>query len=49
MPWGADLYADIRSVIETARRRAVGAFEAVRLTLDKIPLSNRQPIPIPTG
>lgn len=47
--WGADLYADIRSVIETARRRAVGAFEAVRLTIDKIPLSSRKPIPIPTG
>ena len=31
--WGASLYADIRSVIETARRNAVGAFQAIRLTL----------------
>ena len=27
------LYADIRSVIETARRRAIGALDAIRLTL----------------
>ena len=26
--WGAKLYADIRSIIETARRRAIGAREA---------------------
>jgi transposase len=31
--WGAKLYADIRSVIETARRRAIGALQAIRLTL----------------
>jgi transposase len=31
--WGAKLYADIRSVIETARRRAIDALEAIRLTL----------------
>ncbi len=31
--WGAELYADIRSVIETARRHAVSAFHAIRLTL----------------
>jgi transposase len=31
--WGAALYADVRSVIETARRRAIGAFQAIRLTL----------------
>ena len=31
--WGARLYADIRGVIETARRRAIGALEAIRLTL----------------
>lgn len=36
--WGAKLYADIRSVIETARRRAVGALEAIRLTLARMPL-----------
>ena len=35
---GARLYADIRSVIETARRRAIGALEAIRLTLAGIPL-----------
>lgn len=32
--WAAHLYADIRSVIETARRRAIGALDAIRLTLD---------------
>jgi transposase len=31
--WGARLYADVRSVIETARRRAIGALDAIRLTL----------------
>lgn len=36
--WGARLYADIRSVIETARRRAIGALEAIRLTLADTPL-----------
>jgi len=39
--WGAKLYADTRSVIETGRRRAIGAFEAIRLTLA------RKPLPIP--
>jgi transposase len=38
--WAANLYADIRSVIETARRRAVGAFDAIRLALDGKPLPN---------
>jgi transposase len=32
--WGAKLYADIRSTLETARRRAIGAFQAIRLTLN---------------
>jgi len=36
--WGARLYADIRSVIETARRRAIGALQAIRLTLTGTPL-----------
>jgi transposase len=36
--WGAALYADIRSVIETARRRAVRAIDAIRLTLQGKPL-----------
>jgi transposase len=36
--WGAELYADIRSVVETARRRAIGAYEAIRLTLAGKPL-----------
>jgi transposase len=31
--WGAALYADIRSVVETARRRGTKAFHAIRLTL----------------
>jgi hypothetical protein len=36
--WGARLYADIRSVIETARRRAIRAIAAIRLTLAGKPL-----------
>jgi transposase len=36
--WGARLYADIRSVIETARRRTIGALDAIRLTLAGRPL-----------
>ena len=31
--WGAKFYADIRSVVETARRRSVHAIDAIRLTL----------------
>ena len=37
--WGAKLYADIRSVVETARRRGVRALEAIRLTLASEPLA----------
>jgi transposase len=36
--WGAKLYADIRSVIETARRRTIGALQAIRITLAGEPL-----------
>jgi transposase len=36
--WGAALYADIRSVVETARRRSIRAIDAIRLTLDDRPL-----------
>jgi transposase len=36
--WGAALYADVRSVLETARRRGVAILDAVRLTLDGTPL-----------
>lgn len=36
--WGASLYADIRSVLETARRRAIGPLDAIRLTLQGNPL-----------
>lgn len=36
--WGAKLYADIRSVVETGRRRAIGALHAIRLTLAGKPL-----------
>jgi Transposase IS66 family len=38
--WGAKLYAEIRSVIETARRRSIGALEAIRLTLAGTPLAD---------
>jgi len=36
--WGAELYANVRSVMETARRRGVGLLNALRLTLDGQPL-----------
>jgi transposase len=36
--WGAKLYADIRSVLETARRRAINPLRAIRLTLNGEPL-----------
>ncbi len=36
--WGARLYADIRSVLETARRRSIGLLRAIRLTLENQPL-----------
>ena len=36
--WGANLYADVRSVIETARRRGIGLLKAIRLTLQGTPL-----------
>jgi len=35
--WGVKLYGDIRSVIETACRRSIGALEAIRLTLAGTP------------
>jgi transposase len=36
--WGAKLYADVRSVFETARRRGLPILQAIRLTLDEQPL-----------
>ena len=36
--WGAHLYADIRSVVETTRRRSVRAIDAIRLTLKGKPI-----------
>jgi len=36
--WGADLYANVRSVIETARRRGIGLLHALRLTFQGQPL-----------
>jgi transposase len=41
--WGAKLYADIRSVIETARRRAVGPLDAIISTLNGLPLAENSP------
>ena len=32
--WGARLYADVRSVFETARRRGMALLHSIRLTLD---------------
>ena len=37
-PWGASLYADLRSVLETARRRAIPPLQAIALTLKNAPL-----------
>ena len=37
--WGAKLYADIRSVMETARRRAIGPLDAISRTLAGKPLT----------
>ena len=37
--WGADLYANLRSVMETARRRGIGILPALRLTLQGNPLA----------
>ena len=36
--WGAKFYADLRSVIETGRRRSIRAIDAIRLTLQCVPL-----------
>ncbi len=36
--WGAALYADIRSVIETARRQGTRTIDAIRLTLQDVPI-----------
>src|SRR6202795_279166 len=36
--WGAKLYADVRSVVETARRRRIPILQSIRLTLDERPL-----------
>ncbi len=36
--WGASLYADVRSVFETARRRGRPVLRSIRLTLDGQPL-----------
>ena len=36
--WGATLYADVRSVFETARRRRIPILQSIRLTLDEHPL-----------
>ena len=37
--WGADLYANVRSVLETARRRGIGILRAIRQTLEGLPLA----------
>jgi hypothetical protein len=38
LQWGAKLYADVRSVFKTARRRGIANLQAIRLTLDEQPL-----------
>lgn len=41
--WGAKFYADFRSVIETARRRALNPLQAIILTLTNTPLPCQPP------
>jgi transposase len=41
--WGANLYADIRSVVESARRRSIGALDAIRATLSRISFVDLRP------
>ncbi len=36
--WEAKLYADIRFVVETARRHSIRAIDAIRLTLQEKPI-----------
>ena len=36
--WGAHFYADLRSTVETGRRRSIRAIDAIRLTLQGMPL-----------
>jgi transposase len=36
--WGATLYANVRSVVETARRRGIPILRAIKLTLQGTPL-----------
>jgi transposase len=33
--WGADLYAAVRSVIDTATRRGMGAYQVIHATLQR--------------
>ena len=40
--WGAKFYADLRSLIETGRRRSIRALDAIRLTLQGAP----PPLPV---
>ena len=42
--WAAHLYADIRSVVETARRRAIGVLDAIRATLNDSPFHSATPL-----
>lgn len=41
--WGAEFYANIRSVIKTGRRRGIGALKAIQLTLCGLPLAAASP------
>jgi hypothetical protein len=43
--WGAELHADIRSVVETGRHRALDALEAIPLTLAGKTLAVASPAP----
>ena len=50
--WAAKLYADFRSVIETARRRSINALDAIHSTLKGLPLGKTHSpaaVPPPSG
>jgi hypothetical protein len=42
--WAATLYANVRSAVETARRRNLRTIDAIRLTLSAQPIPHASPI-----
>ena len=44
--WGAFQYANIRSVIETARRHGIGALQAIRAAIIPQPATSKSQVPL---